>query len=904
MKTNKYYIVAIFTLLSLSACQKDEPRVNFNLRVADHYDSGDSKVWMNGQTPVFVEDEAVRINGETYLIDHRNGSPAVYDVAEADAYYAIYPASWVNGNASATPSITFPDMQKYEIDATSGEQIVENPMVAYTTEGGATLNFRNVAALANVHIKNEYGSALKIKYVALYTDDTYLCGDGTITGITGSTPSVSISSGITNVSIDCSELPTLNDGKTADVTFALPPISGVKLYVDVYMTSTDGSTKYSFTKETASGKTIGRNQMGDINVTLRQSGDDAVATCGLFWGTGVSEADPFIIMDKADLTHLKEQVAAGSSTYNDDGVYYLQTANIDLTSETDWTGIGTSSHPFVANYDGSEAWVKLNIDNVSSSSSVSANDGVGLFGCVSGGGFIKNLTTKGAVAPQSKNVYVGGIVGKVVGSFTFDKCINRVSLTTNGSASTFYCSPYGGICGWIRVPDETVTIRNCENWGNLTQDKYSSIGGICGAVHSGTVDFVSNINHGTLTGNGLNDTTATGGILGYLRGGTVTFTTCSNEGSVSTNRTGVGGICGYCKVSTVTFTSCTNSGPVTSTAQGAGGIVGYGSGDLTINGTGTKNTGAIKGTTLVGGIVGSASHVYINATSGKTINEGTVTGSGNNGSSNGIGGIVGSVRNGDTKNCIINCWNKGSVTSTGTVAAGGIVGYTGQCTINRCKNTGNIDVASGGGNGYAAAGGIVGISNGGSTINIYNCGVECVDICTATISTLRYTGGIVGYGRDNYNITNCYVQVTSMYGSSSTSSPYGSAAGIFGLLCTSHTVKMINVYTYFYANSGNKIRPTIHNTTGTVTTTSTYCNSNYAASPSSTTGSAGYPTAYFSTSDGSATTGSFYNDNTTLGDALRDYRNNVLGSTNYISWTTGATPKLDWVGTGIFSSTD
>ena len=864
--THYHYILIILVLLSLVACQKDEGRecVSFGLRVADRYNGGDSKVYMDGNTPRFIEDESIKINGETYLIDFRSGSPAVYDVAKDGAYYAIYPASWVNGNASATPSITFPDMQKYEIDATSGEQIVENPMVAYTTEGGATLNFRNVAALANVHIKNEFGSALKIKYVALYTDDTYLCGDGTITGITGSTPSVSISSGITNVSIDCSELPTLNDGKTADVTFALPPISGVKLYVDVYMTSTDGSTKYSFTKETASGKTIGRNQMGDINVTLRPSGDDAVATCGLFWGTGVSEADPFIIMDKADLTHLKEQVAAGSSTYNDDGVYYLQTANIDLSDETDWLGIGTKTNPFVSNYDGSEAWTKLNIGDLGTVPA--AGDGVGLFAFVGGGGEIKNLTAKGRVAAQGRNVYVGGIVGKVIGAFTIDNCHNEVPLYTYGNAS--YTNPYGGICGYIDAGSgNTVDVINCTNKANLTRYTYGTIGGICGYVNSGIVNFTSNTNTGNLSGTGT--------------------------GSYYT-----GGICGYIAISTNSFENCINTGNLTSTSTGTGGIVGYCNGEVHITGTKTKNTGSIQGTNDVGGIVGRASKAMINETSGKTINIGSVTATNGSSTSNGAGGIIGNVNSNDTKNCIKACWNKGVVTTSG-LGAGGIVGRLVQCKVNCCKNTGTVIVGNTTGS-YSAAGGIVGFTYGaGTTIYINNCGVESCDLSSSDKKS-NYCGGIVGYARDNVNITNCYAIVNNMYGTTS-------SCGIMGLITYTASVKAtsVNCYTNFYAQTGTNKKPTVHTgSNGSQTTTYVYCNSNYAASPSSITGSAGYPTAYFSTSDGSATAGSFYNSNETMGDALRDYRDNVLGSANYLPWTTGTTPKLDWVGAGIFSSTD
>lgn len=364
MKYSKILILFILATIVFAACQKDEPRVNFALRVADQYTGGNSKVYMEGSTPVFIEDEEVRINGETYLIDYRSGSPAVYDVAQSasGAYYAIYPSSWVNGSASATPSITFPDMQEYRME--DGHQVIENPMVAYSTSG-STLNFYNVASLAKVQITNNYGDSLKIKYVALYTDNTPLSGPGTIDYFKTDTAKVRLLSGITNVSIDCSELPALANGETKEVTFALPPIKNVVLYVDVYMTSTNENTKYYFTKKTANGKTIGRNEMGVIKVTLNNgSGPNDVKTCDLFWGSGSSTDDPFIIMDANDLKNLKNNIT--KSSYNASGIYYLQTANIDLTGQTGWTGIGDNSTPFKANYDGSGAWVKININDLGS----------------------------------------------------------------------------------------------------------------------------------------------------------------------------------------------------------------------------------------------------------------------------------------------------------------------------------------------------------------------------------------------------------------------------------------------------------------------------------------------------------------------------------------------------------
>lgn len=876
MKYSKILILFILATIVFAACQKDEPRVNFALCVADQYTGGNGKVYIDNESnkPRFYEDEAVRINGETYLIDYRSGSPAVYDVAQSasGAYYAIYPSSWVNGSASATPSIIFPDMQEYRME--DGHQVIENPMVAYSTSG-STLNFYNVAALVTVKITNSYGSPLKVKYVSLYSDNTPLSGTATIDGITTPTPSVRITKGITNVSIDCKDL-LIPSCSTQYVTFAVPPIDNIPLYVDVYLTDNAGNTKYSYTKNTyehnpedsasnQNKKTIHRSEIGVIPVDLHPgTGLGDTKECGYFWGGGSSEADPYIIMDKDDLGLLRALVANNNTTYNNSGVYYLQTAHIDLSDSTEWTGIGTPNNAFKANYDGSNAWVKLNIRSVGS---YSASHGIGLFGDVSGGGKIINLTTKGSIASINRNICAGGIAGKILGAFTIENCHNEASISTQGNNGN--TNPYGGICGNIDATSGiVVNIKNSTNSGTITRNTYGHIGGICGLVTSGKVTFEADTNKGLVTGNGAYFT---------------------------------GGICGACSTSTNEFKMCVNEGDITSEHSGVGGIVGFSSSEVHISGNTTKNTGKISGTSDVGGIVGRASKAMINQISGKTINEGAIIATSGTSTSNGAGGIIGNVNSNDTYNTIKNCWNKGTVNTSG-LGAGGIVGRTTQCKINCCKNSGTIIVNSSAGS-YSASGGIVGFTYGGaSTIDINNCGVESCDL-SATDKMSKFCGGIVGYARDNVNITNCYAFVNNMYGATS-------SCGIMGFIdytSGSVTVTSVNCYSNFYAQSGSTPTAT-KGTRGNIITTYVYCNSNYAASPSSTTESAGYPTAYFSTSYGTATTGDFYNSNSTLGAALRDYRKAVLNSGNdegyYMAWTSDAIPKLDWIGAGIFSSTD
>lgn len=490
--------------------------------------------------------------------------------------------------------------------------------------------------------------------------------------------------------------------------------------------------------------------------------------------------------------------------------------------------------------------------------------GVGLFGNVGGGGEIKNLDTRGYVATQSRGVYVGGIVGKVSGAFTIDNCHNAVPLQTSSDKKT----PYGGIVGAIIAGSgKAVTIKNCTNSASIKSNGGGHIGGICGSVYSGNVTFESDTNSGIISGTGTTDS-------------------CR-----------MGGICGKVIPSTNTFENCVNSGDVTSEFRGTGGIVGFCSNEVHIKGINTRNTGSIKGGGEVGGIVGRAAKSMINETSGKTINVGTVTATNSQSSSFGAGGIIGNVNSNDSKNCINNCWNKGAVTTNG-LAAGGIVGRVTQCKIDRCKNTGDIIVNQSTGD-YSAAGGIVGLNYNGDNTNkteISNCGTEC-KICTSD-KIAKFCGGIIGYGRFIVEITNCYAIIEEMYGATG-------AAGIFGVITSnmSITSTTLNSYANCSILNGTYIMPIayLEGSNGKITATNTYCNSNYVATdPSiSTVTTTGYPTAYFSTSNGTATTGTFYGSATTLGNALRAYRSSLgADSVNYLPWMSGATPKLDW--TSVF----
>ena len=82
------------------------------------------------------------------------------------------------------------------------------------------------------------------------------------------------------------------------------------------------------------------------------------------------------------------------------------TANIDMSGKT-WTPIGDDDHRFVGTFDGQYHVIDHLV--------FEGTDKVGIFGVVSGGCFIKNLTA-GPNNVMKGNSMVGGIIGCSAGS--------------------------------------------------------------------------------------------------------------------------------------------------------------------------------------------------------------------------------------------------------------------------------------------------------------------------------------------------------------------------------------------------------------------------------------------------------------------------------------------------------
>ena len=739
------FLLAASVLAAFSACRKDDATIDLRAVIADR-PSGGSKVFVDDDNyACWQDDDAVIINGDQYSVDVDPGDNRAATISgvtknESGGYTAAYPAAYVQSCFNKTVTLTMPSTQTFSSDA-DGQNIVA-PMAGYTDDPTpeAPLRFHNVAGVLKINVKNSLSQGLNIYALEIESSNAYIAGTGTVDGVDTPTPSLTISSDKTkNVMLMCNDK-LLNAGNSADFYLVVAPFTDpTKFTVHVLATGAD-NLKYTFHRESKSGITIARNQIGSISVELA---DDEYIHTGeagnYFWGQGTQEC-PFIIACQADLERLRDLVNSPGTgfNYNANTVYYRQIADITLSSFSG--AIGNSSHWFSANYDGGNHFVAgLNsclFEYVGSTSTPACK--------------ISNVITNGTINWGNSNIPIGGIVSYIKANTVLDNCTNKTTIKTNYSgtlASELYKYGHGGVCGLIDAKNYTVEIKNCTNEGNITRNK-TYCGGICGSSTYGNVTFEGCVNTGTITSTAGGTTSALGGIIGsIMTSNDPNFTTvksCTNKGGIvaTSNDYSVGGIIGLISNASTKapqISDCSNFGNINGNdAYKCGGIIGNFekdnlAGGLTLSGT-IKNEGTISGKYFCGGIIGyNHSKTAFDATS-NVINNAKVQYSG-------------------TTSCSTPYLN--SATLTG---CGGIIGYTEGLTINgSVTNTG--DVVQSGANKYQYVGGIVSVCYDGDIVfnnaTIKNEGVivgatntggligNCGNL-TITNSTLSNSGAITG----------------------------------------------------------------------------------------------------------------------------------------------------------------
>jgi uncharacterized protein YjdB len=383
---------------------------------------------------------------------------------------------------------------------------------------------------------------------------------------------------------------------------------------------------------------------GSATITVTTADGNKTANCTVTVNAGAgTTADPFIVHDAETL----QRVGKGTGAWTGDwsmSASYIQTANIDLSSVTNWTPIGSSSD-FTGSYDGDGYTINnLTINNPTA-------DRQGLFGSLSGSStIVKNIglvncsiTGKGSV---------GGVVG-IQSYSTVQNCY--VTGTVSG------ISGVGGVAG----ESSTGTVQNSHSMGTVSGTQ--QVGGVVGINGSGgTVENCYST--GNVSGTGVNGNV--GGVAGSQSGGTVK--NCYSTGAVSGGGGSVGGVVGSSMLFSLWGTSgtvenCYSTGNVSGTS-GVGGVLGGNTSSYLRN---CYSTGDVSGTTNVGGVVGGNSMIQDKGICRveNCYATGNVSGTGDY-----VGGVAGSRYYANVKNCAaLNPNISGTSSILGRVAGDGDV---------------------------------------------------------------------------------------------------------------------------------------------------------------------------------------------------------------------------------------
>ena len=160
-------IVAAMAVLTVG-CKKDKESVTLFAEIQETL-NGNGKVYIDEHTPCWQNGDEVFINNATYPVSAASGALArIENVASANSYQAIYPASIVagndkNSNSSSLPVI-LPTKQTYRV--ANGRQRVEMPMAAHLTSGN-TLRFYSLCSIVRVTVSNPLDRALPLASIEL-----------------------------------------------------------------------------------------------------------------------------------------------------------------------------------------------------------------------------------------------------------------------------------------------------------------------------------------------------------------------------------------------------------------------------------------------------------------------------------------------------------------------------------------------------------------------------------------------------------------------------------------------------------------------------------------------------------------------------------------------------------------
>ena len=321
------------------------------------------------------------------------------------------------------------------------------------------------------------------------------------------------------------------------------------------------------------------------------------------------------ISTAAELASFRDRVNAGM-TY--EGLTVKLTANIDLSTQGNWTPIGqykddngntVSGQMFSGIFDGQNHEISgMNIVNRSGNSSYRA-----LFGCVNG--TVENLTVKGIVS----GVDVAGVVAALFDNGTVKNVNSYVAINgQTGDKNPEIEIKQGKAAGIVLATKGTGSrlIENCKNYAPVSTTTNAASGIICWVDCENTiVKNCENSGDISATGNAY-----AAGIV-WNCNTTLSIENCNNKGRIQ-SASRAGGIIAYNDTKAISILNCVNSGSVSGADNKFGEIAGSMIGLV----KGCKGTGSQQ---LIGtiGVSGQSSEIEFSTKTAIKVGffEGTIT---------------------------------------------------------------------------------------------------------------------------------------------------------------------------------------------------------------------------------------------------------------------------------------
>ena len=356
--------------------------------------------------------------------------------------------------------------------------------------------------------------------------------------------------------------------------------------------------------------------------SVEKNGGIVLAASGVTLGNNVALSTPaekaayvLEISTAAELASFRDRVNAGM-TY--EGLTVKLTANIDLSTQGNWTPIGqykddngntVSGQMFSGIFDGQNHEISgMNIVNRSGNSSYRA-----LFGCVNG--TVENLTVKGIVS----GVDVAGVVAALFDNGTVKNVNSYVAINgQTGDKNPEIEIKQGKAAGIVLATKGTGSrlIENCKNYAPVSTTTNAASGIICWVDCENTiVKNCENSGDISATGNAY-----AAGIVGNCNT-TLSIENCNNKGRIQ-SASRAGGIIAYNDTKAISILNCVNSGSVSGADNKFGEIAGSMIGLV----KGCKGTGSQQ---LIGtiGVSGQSSEIEFSTKTAIKVGffEGTIT---------------------------------------------------------------------------------------------------------------------------------------------------------------------------------------------------------------------------------------------------------------------------------------